>query len=123
MRVIDSKFLDSSAWLSYFYADKEEIMEIVESDVLILTSTLCLFEVKRKLMKQRIDFISKMDFIMKRSIIIYPSIIICQKSAEISIQNKLGAIDSIIYATSSMTDSELITGDNDFRELEKVRII
>ena len=121
--MIDSKFLDSSAWLSYFYANKDEIMKIVESNILILTSTLCLFEVKRKLMKQNINFISKMDFIMKRSIIIYPSIVICQKSAEISIQNNLGAIDSIIYTTSSMSDSELITGDNDFRGLEKVRII
>ena len=42
----DSKFIDSSAWLSYFYAENQEIKDIIESETLILTSCISLFEIK-----------------------------------------------------------------------------
>ena len=41
-----SKFLDSSAWLSYFYAEGKEIKEYIESEDLLFTSVISLLEIK-----------------------------------------------------------------------------
>ena len=66
--MIDSKFLDSSAWLAYFYGGNEEIKSIVESDTILLTSAIYLFEIKNKLIKNKIEIAKlkrSMEFIKK----------------------------------------------------------
>jgi len=64
-----------------------------------------------------------LDFIKERSGIIISDIEIAEKAAEIAFDKKLGAMDALIYATAQIKNAELITGDNDFRGLERVRII
>ena len=121
-----SKFLDSSAWLAYFYAENNEIKSIVESSTILLTSSISLFEVKNKLIKDKTEKIktqNSIDFIKKRSLIIDIGAEIAEEAVEVATKHKLPIIDSLIYTSSSKNNSELITLDNDFRNLNNVIIL
>ncbi len=122
----DSKLLDSSVWLAYFYAENNEIKSIVESNIILLTSSISLFEVKNKLIKDKTDSIkiqNSVDFIKQRSLIIDVGAEIAEEAVEIAKKNKLPIIDSLIYASSLKNNSELITLDNEFRDLDNVKIL
>jgi predicted nucleic acid-binding protein len=126
MKKIESKLLDSSAWLSYFFAQNEEIKGIVESNDILYTQTISLFEIKRKFLERQIrkDGLNKaLNFIKERSIIVNLDEEIAEKAAEIAYKKKLHAIDSLIYATALSVESMLVTMDLDFKELEGVRIL
>ena len=119
-------FLDSSAWLSYFFSENKEIKGIIDGTNVLFTSVISLFEIKRKLLRDRIEkdrVESIASFIKEKSIIARIDQDICEKAAEISIEEKIPAIDSLIY-TSSLTNNTLfITGDSYFKNLEKVKLI
>ena len=121
--MIDIKCLDSSAWLSYYFAENIEVRDIVESSAAIIISPISLFEIKKRLIKLKKDYKSFLEFIKKRSSILVPGAMIAEKAAEISVEKGLGAVDSIIYTTALVGNAELITGDNDFRDLNNVKII
>jgi len=127
MNLIESKyFLDSSAWISYFFAESKEIKNIIDAPNIILTSVISLFEIKRKLVRDELDkykISMILSYIKEKSIIIKLEQDICEKAAEISLKNKLHAIDSLIYTTSLINNCILVTGDNHFKNLEKVIII
>lgn len=121
-----SKFLDSSAWLAYFYAENNEIKSIIESNIILLTSSISLFEVKNKLIKDKTEDIklqNSIDFIKERSLIIDIGAEIAEEAVDIAKKHKLPIIDSLIYASSLKNNSELITSDNDFRGLNNVKIL
>ncbi len=121
-----SKFLDSSAWLAYFYAENNEIKSIVESSIILLTSSISLFEVKNKLIKDKTEDIkaqNSINFIKERSLIIDVGAEIAEESVDIAKKHKLPVIDSLIYVSSLKNNSELITLDNDFSGLNNVKIL
>ncbi len=122
----DSRLLDSSAWLSYFYADNKEIKSIIESNSILLTSSISIFEIKKKLMKDKIE-ISKVEriieFIKKRSLIINIDFLIADAAVNFAIKNNLATIDALIYSAAKKNNSILITLDNDFRNLNDVMIL
>ncbi len=123
-KAIGSDFIDSSIWFSYFIDGFHK--EIIERDEMLLTSILSLFEVKKKLIEKKIpdnEVNEKINFIKKKSIIISISNEIAEESAEISVKNKLPAMDSLIYVSSLKQNSTLITKDNDFRGLKNVEIL
>lgn len=120
----DSKLLDSSAWLEF--AINGASKEIVESDAVLFTSALSVFEIKKRLINKKYeeaDIIKIMNFINERSIIIDVDKKIAEKSVEISIKYNLAIIDSIIYTSALLNNSELVTLDNDFRNLPDVKMI
>ena len=127
MNLTESKyFLDSSAWISYFFAENKEIKNIIDSQNIFLTSVISLFEIKRKLVKDKLDkykISMILSYIKEKSIIAKLEQDICEKAADISLKNKLHAIDSLIYTASLINNCVLVTGDNHFRNLEKVIII
>ena len=123
MKQTDIKCLDSSVWLSYFLEENIESKKIIDGDDIIIISTLSLFEIKKRILMMKKDPLSALQFMKQRSKIVAPGQIIAEKAAEISADNKLGAIDSLIYATAIFSNAKLITGDNDFRGLENVKII
>ncbi len=119
-------FFDSSAWLAYFLACNNTVKTIVEEECIIMTSVVSLFEVKRKLLRDRYDTskVEKTLSIMKtRSIIVDIDETIAEKGAANSIEFNLPAIDSLIYTSAQKHHALLVTGDNDFRNLENVQII
>lgn len=120
----DSKFLDSSTWLEFLINSANK--EIVESDAALFISALSIFEIKRKLIKkgyEELDIIEILDFIKKRSIIINVDKEIAEKAVELAIKHDLATIDSIIYASALINNSEFITLDYDFRNLPNVLVI
>ena len=124
--MIVSKFLDTSAWLSYFFAQNKEVKDIIDSSILLLSSVISIFEVKKKLIlnklsNQEVDRI--INFVKERSIMIDLTKDICEEAAVISVRNHLHTVDSLIYASALANNAELITGDSDFRNLKNVRIV
>ena len=122
--MINSKLLDSSIWISFIIDNKNS--EIIESDKLLLLSSLSIFEIKRKLIKDKVkngDIERIIAFIKKRSSIINVDEKIAEKAAEISSEKNLPAIDALIYSTALSNNLELITLDNDFRSLPNANVI
>lgn len=119
-------FIDSSVWLSYFFADSERAKELIESEEILLTSVISLFEIKRKLLKSKTDakkILQIIEYIKQRSMIIELNIEICEKAADFSLIHKLPAIDSLIYASSNLNHTTLATADYDFKEIRDVVVI
>ncbi len=121
MKKTDSKLIDSSVWLAYLFNDYHS--DIIDSDEILLLSVLSLFEIKRKLLKSKVDnskIVRSMEFVKKRSLIIPVSKEICEKAVDFSSENNLSTVDSIIYTTAVFNDAVLLTLDNDFRDLKNV---
>ena len=119
-------FLDSSAWISYFFAENEEVKGIIDHNTVLFTSVVSIFEVKRKLLREKVEKIrvsGVLSFIKEKSIIAKLDQDVCEKAAEISLTHKLPAIDSLIYTSSLANNSILVTGDNHFKNLEKIKLI
>ena len=119
-------FLDSSAWVSYFFAENEEIKSIVDNTHILFTSVISLFEIKRKLLRDNVEksrLMEILSFIKEKSIIIKLEQDICEKAAEVSIEEKIPAIDSLIYTSSSTNNATLVTLDSHFKNLEKAMVI
>lgn len=122
----DSKLIDSSAWLSYFYAENPKVKSIVESNDILLTSSLSIFEVKLKLLKDKKEtsLIQKsLETVKRRSLVIPVNEDISEDAAEFSFKNQLHAADAIIYTSAIKNNAILITLDNDFRGLKDVSIL
>ena len=67
----ESRLIDSSVWLAYLF--NGSFADILESDEILLISVLSLFEIKRKLAKNKIDepkIRKSLDYIRKRSLVI-----------------------------------------------------
>ncbi|PIN74461.1 VapC toxin family PIN domain ribonuclease [Candidatus Woesearchaeota archaeon CG10_big_fil_rev_8_21_14_0_10_37_12] len=123
---VSKYFMDSSAWLAYFFNANQRVLYLIEKEGILLTSVLSLFEIKRKLIRDgydKKDIDEVLQFIQVQSIIVELGQHVSKKAAEISIADSLSAIDSIIYTAAQDTKSMLITGDNDFRNLPDVEII
>ncbi len=119
MKKTEYRLLDSSAWLLYFVA-QEQIKRMIESDDIIFTSALSIFEIRRKLMKEEVaqEQVQRViDFIKSRSVVVDITPIVSENAASFSIEHKLAAIDALIYASARGNNATLITADNDFRGL------
>ena len=120
------KLLDSSVWIAHLFEANKSASEIIESDSLLSTSILTLFEVKKKLLKENISK-SKIDSVIslinERSLILGVNEEIVNSAAEISFEQNLSSLDSLIYASAMQIKAKFITADNDFRNLDNVEII
>lgn len=127
MKGTDSNyFIDSSIWLSYFYAVSAEAKEIIESKASLFTSIISLFEVKRKLLlagNSDEDIKRTLGFVKDRSIVVDISEKLAEKAAELSVEKGLHAIDAIIYTSALETKAALVTSDSDFKGIEDVQLI
>lgn len=120
----DFKLLDSSVWIKYLF--EGNCKDIIENEEQTYISSLSLFEIKLKLIKKEIkkeEISSNLKFIKQKSIILEVNEKIAEKAAEISSQNNIPAIDSIIYSTAIENQLRFLTLDNDFRGLKNVEIL
>ncbi len=116
----ESKFIDSSLWLDYFFNGNHK--DIIEQHPLLMTSTLSWFEIKRKLQKEKIDpqkITRSLQFIQKKSLFIPVTFEIAEKATPFD----LPAVDALIYASALLQDAELLTKDNDFRGLKGALVL
>jgi predicted nucleic acid-binding protein len=122
--VTESNLLDSSVWIAILA--KNQNTEIINSNATIMTSSLTLFEIKRKLLRDKVtkaDIEKALSFITGRSLIIDADEKIAELAAQISHDKNLPAMDALIYASARENKLKLITLDNDFRGLDNIEII
>lgn len=120
----DSKLIDSSVWLSYFFNGSHK--EIIDSNEILYISALSIFEIHKKLWKEKIEqhrIMSCMTFLKKRSLIFDVTAEIADTAVALSLENDLGAVDALIYATALLKNAALLSLDNDFRGLKKAQIL
>jgi len=121
----DSELFDSTIWLDYLI--KGSFKEKIEKEEVFALCALSLFEIKRKLLKnkelKRKEIDEKISFIKNKSIIINIDEKIAEKASEIAEEKNLGAADALIYTTAMLNNAVLITMDNDFRGFDKVEIL
>ncbi|PIN89631.1 hypothetical protein COU57_05810 [Candidatus Pacearchaeota archaeon CG10_big_fil_rev_8_21_14_0_10_32_14] len=119
----DTKLLDSSVWIDYFYNGNHK--EIIDGDELVLLSVISIYEIRKKLSLK--NSVNKVELAMKkvkeRSLIIPIDNEIAENGVEISMKHNLPMADSIIYATAQVHKGIVVTLDNHFRKLDKVIFI
>jgi len=121
----DSELLDSTIWIDYLI--EGNFKEKLEQDEIFMLSSLSLFEIKRKLLKnkklKRKEIDEKIFFVKNKSIIINIDEKIAERASEIAEERDLGAADALIYTTAILNNVTLLTLDNDFRNLDGVKIL
>lgn len=120
----DFKLIDSSVWIAYM--TKKLYLDIINSEDTLLLSTLSIFEIKKKLTNDNIPKIKideNIKFIKERCILIPVTTEIAEEAVNISTENHIPAIDSLIYATARSNNAVIITLDNDFRNLKGATIL
>lgn len=119
-------FFDSSAWFTYFQKSRNEARHILEKADVLFTSSISIFEIKRKLIKRGVpgfNIKKIIEFINLRSIVIDLDNKICDSAAAISIKNNLHAVDALIYTSAQRKNAILVTSDSDFRKCDDVIIL
>jgi len=121
----ESELFDSTIWIDYLI--KGSFKEKIEKEEIFLLSSLSLFEIKRKLLRNKElnkrELNEKISFIKNKSTIINIDSEIAEKASEIAEEKSLGAADALIYTTAILNDAKLLTLDNDFRGLDKVEVL
>ena len=122
----DSRFLDTSVWLSYYLAESETAKTAIESEHMLFTSVLSLFELRRKLLKmqyttEQID--GFVDFVINRATIAGISPDTASMAAELSVKHVLGAMDALLLASARSSGHTFLTFDKDFKNLKDVEVI
>lgn len=124
INVSDSKFIDTSVWLDYFFKSKHR--EVIDSAEIVLVSVLSIFEIRKKMYKDKIDaqkIEEVMSFLQKKSLIEPVTKEIAELAVQISLKYETPAVDALIYATAQKHKAHLFTCDNDFRRLPEVTIL
>ena len=119
------KLLDSSIWLDHLGDKNLKSTSLLQTDEILFTSILSLFEVGKKLRSlgySQTHLFNILGFIKNRSTILNLDEDIITSAIELSLSKQLAAIDALIYASSLRVNSTLITADNDFRGLANVEI-
>lgn len=122
--MIGSKLLDSSIWLAHLFYNSHT--DIIDKEEKYFISALSIFEIKTKLLKKEVplsEIKEKIAFIKQKSIVLDLTEEIAEKAADISVEKNLPAIDSLIYQTAISHNCQLLTMDNDFRNLKNAVIL
>ena len=116
---------DSSAWIEYFAGTTKgkKVKKYIDENANILTPSICLMEIKNKYLREGYKYKDRMEFISNISSIIDIDKEIALKGAEIKNKYDLYTVDALIYSTSKLKKTTLITGDHHFERLKDVEII
>ncbi|MCX6664950.1 MAG: type II toxin-antitoxin system VapC family toxin [Euryarchaeota archaeon] len=116
---------DSSAWIEYFAGTKKgkTVKEILEGNDQILTSSICLLEIKNKYIQEEQEFHDRIEFICNNSSIIEITKELALLGADMKQKHKLYTVDALIYATAQIHRSTLLTGDAHFKNLKNVILL
>lgn len=115
--------IDSSIWIDYLV--NGNFKELIEKEDKLMLATISIIEIKKKLFKLKIpkkEIIDKVNYIKKQSILIDLNEKIAERASEIVIEKNLPVADSIVYSSALLNDATLLTLDNDFRGLDKVKV-
>ena len=113
---------DSSAWIEYFSGSElgQIVRSYIDEENVIYTSSISLMEIKSKYQREKMHWNDIIKFIIDSSIIVEIDDTLALAAADFRTKSKLHSMDAIIYATSSLTKSKLITKDAHFKPLKNV---
>lgn len=114
--------VDSWAWVEYFKGSvAEKGKEIIESKEQMLVSTINISEVYLFLLRNNPSEADKLiKFVMDSSFVIPVETKISIKAAKIKHNHKIGLADAIVIATAEENNAEILTGDDDFKNMKNV---
>ena len=116
---------DSSAWIEYFAGTELglNVKHHIEGSESIFTPSIALLEIKNKYMQEKRRWQKRIEFISQRSTIVNLDDQIALLGADMKQRYGLYAIDAVVYASSSMTKSKLLTKDHHFKGLKDVVLL
>jgi toxin FitB len=115
--------VDSSGWVEYFANGPlvERYVEFLNRPKRVLTPTLVLHEVYKKLKREFGEELALMAAAQMEKTQVAPlTESIAYQAADLGLEYKLSTADSIIYATAVSYGVELVTSDSDFKGLPRV---
>jgi predicted nucleic acid-binding protein len=118
--------VDSSGWLEYLAdsGNAEFFAPIVEDTENLIVSTVNLYEVFKRVLRQRgQDVALQAISLMQQGRIIDVTADLALTAARLSAELKLPMADSLILATARAHDAILWTQDSDFQGLDDVRFV
>jgi len=115
--------VDSSGWIEFFTAGTlaGEYSKYVKDPTKIITPTIVLYEVYKKIKRER----SEEDALLAVSLINKTSIVPLSESiallaADVSLRHSLPMADAVVYATALEEDCDIVTSDAHFNGLDRV---
>ena len=116
---------DSSAWIEYFAGTSKGkiVKKYIDENANIFTPSICLMEIKNKYIREGHKFQEQIEFICNISSVIDISKEIALKGADIKTKFNLYTIDAIIFASSQIKKSVLLTSDHHFRDLKDIELL
>jgi predicted nucleic acid-binding protein len=116
---------DSSAWIEYFAGSALglHVKHHIDGSESIFTPSIALLEIKNKYLREKRRWEKRIDFICQRSTIVNLDDQIALLGADMKQKYGLFAIDAIVYASSSITKTKLLTKDHHFQGLKDVILL
>ena len=118
---------DTYAWIEYLEGSKKgRIVEsYVADDDIIYTPTICLAELKAKLLRDKVpgDYQERsIETVMSRSVLVPLNEDIALNAAEFK-NRGLYMMDAVVYATALINNTKLLSGDKHFEGYEQVEFL
>ncbi len=116
-------FFDSSAWIEYFEETEKGKKLRDLGNIEVISSPINLYEIYWKYSKiSDILALERVDDIIENTTMILVDHGIAIRAAQLRKKYKFSMADSIILATAEQEKAELITGDNDFRSVDEIKV-
>jgi len=115
--------VDSWAWIEYLKGSLagEKAKKIIENNNRLLIATINVSEIYKFLLENMPDNAEKlMQFVLKSSFVIPLETAIALKAARIKHGKKIGLADAIVLATAEENKASVLTGDDDFKNMDNI---
>lgn len=115
--------VDSWAWIEYLKGSPagEKSKEIIESGRQLLLSSINVSEIYLFLLRNKPSEAERLiKFVLNTSFIIPLETATALRAAKIKHSHKIGLADAIVIATAEENKAEILTGDDDFKNMKNV---
>ncbi len=117
--------IDSSGWLEFF-ADGPfagEYEQRLKHPQQVVTPTIAVYEVYKWIRRQRSEEEALTAVAtMQKTRVVPLTDELALAAADLSLSHRLAMADAIVLATARAHDAELLTGDSDFKGIERVTV-
>ena len=118
--------IDSSVWIEHFVdgPNASSYRKYIQDLSKVVTPTIVLYEVYKKIKRERTEEEALLAVaLMQQGNVMPLDDSIALSAADISLKYSIPMADSVVYATAVENKCLLITSDEHFRNLEKVKYI
>ena len=115
--------VDSWAWIEYFKGmpAAQKAREIIESNEQMFVSAINVSEIYLFLLGNKPSEAEKLiKFVLNSSFVIPVETNLSLKAAKIKHEHKMGLADAIVMATAEENNAKILTGDDDFKNMQNV---